>query len=120
MAMRRMAEENRRALARRQRVELSLSQEVAPRGEACLLLETSSDPCARARGVAVRGLGETRAAILQLASQFSAIRAVYLFGSVLSPDRFRPDSGVDVAIDTQDRPGNLPPPGAVRVQGGVC
>jgi predicted nucleotidyltransferase len=47
-------------------------------------------------------LGETRAAILRLAPQFSAIRAVYLFGSVLAPDRFWPDSDVDVAIDSDD------------------
>jgi len=47
-------------------------------------------------------LRDTRAAILRLAPQFSTIRAVYLFGSVLAPDRFWPDSDVDVAIDSDD------------------
>jgi predicted nucleotidyltransferase len=47
-------------------------------------------------------LKEARAAILRLAPRFAAIRAVYLFGSVLAPDRFWPDSDVDVAIDSDD------------------
>jgi predicted nucleotidyltransferase len=47
-------------------------------------------------------LERTRSTILRLAPRFSAIRAVYLFGSVLAPDRFLPDSDVDVAIDSDD------------------
>jgi predicted nucleotidyltransferase len=47
-------------------------------------------------------LERARSAILRLAPRFSAIRAVYLFGSVLAPGRFLPDSDVDVAIDNDD------------------
>jgi predicted nucleotidyltransferase len=47
-------------------------------------------------------LERARSAILRLAPGFSAIRAVYLFGSVLAPDRFLPDSDIDVAIDSDD------------------
>lgn len=47
----------------------------------------------------LRVLKQARDAILQSAPRFPAVRAVYLFGSVLRPGRFRPDSDVDVAID---------------------
>jgi len=53
---------------------------------------------------ALRGevLEKSRSAIRRLAPQFPAIRAVYLFGSVLAPGRFLPDSDVDVALDSDD------------------
>ena len=53
---------------------------------------------------ALRGevLEQARAAIRRLAPRFPAIRAVYLFGSVLAPGRFLPDSDVDVALDSDD------------------
>lgn len=44
-------------------------------------------------------LEKTRGAIRRSAPKFPAIRAVYLFGSILQPGRFRPSSDVDVAID---------------------
>jgi predicted nucleotidyltransferase len=47
-------------------------------------------------------LGQARTAIRGLVPRFPAIRAVYLFGSVLAPGRFLPDSDVDVAIDCDD------------------
>ncbi|HEV2852703.1 MAG TPA: nucleotidyltransferase domain-containing protein [Thermoanaerobaculia bacterium] len=50
----------------------------------------------------LRVLEQARCAIRRSAREFSAIRAVYLFGSVLQSGRFRPDSDVDVAIDCDD------------------
>jgi predicted nucleotidyltransferase len=47
-------------------------------------------------------LEKTREAVGRSAPLFPAIRAVYLFGSLLQPGRFRPDSDVDVAIDCDD------------------
>jgi predicted nucleotidyltransferase len=47
-------------------------------------------------------LEQARSAIQRLAPRFPAIRAVYLFGSVLAPGRFLPDSDVDVALDSDD------------------
>ncbi len=44
-------------------------------------------------------LEKAREAIGRSAPKFPAIRAVYLFGSVLQPGRFRPSSDVDVAVD---------------------
>jgi len=53
-------------------------------------------------GLRLRVLEQARGAIRQSAPAFPAIRAVHLFGSLLQPDRFRPDSDVDVAIDCDD------------------
>lgn len=47
-------------------------------------------------------LERTREAVRRSAPFFPAIRAVYLFGSLLQPGRFRPNSDVDVAIDCDD------------------
>jgi predicted nucleotidyltransferase len=47
-------------------------------------------------------LARAREAIRRSAPVFSAIRAVHLFGSILQPGRFRPDSDVDVAIEGDD------------------
>jgi predicted nucleotidyltransferase len=47
-------------------------------------------------------LERAREAVRRSAPLFPAIRAVYLFGSILRPGRFRPDSDVDVAIDCED------------------
>jgi predicted nucleotidyltransferase len=47
-------------------------------------------------------LEKAREAVRQSAPLFPAIRTVYLFGSVLQPGRFRPNSDVDVAIDCDD------------------
>jgi len=47
-------------------------------------------------------LERAREAVHRSAPLFPAIRAVYLFGSILRPGRFRPDSDVDVAIDGED------------------
>src|ERR1700712_4868978 len=47
-------------------------------------------------------LEKAREAVRQSAPRFPAIRAVYLFGSILQPGRFRPGSDVDVAIDCDD------------------
>jgi predicted nucleotidyltransferase len=50
----------------------------------------------------LRVLEEARAAIHRLAPSFPAVRAVYLFGSILQPGRFRQNSDVDVAVDCDD------------------
>jgi predicted nucleotidyltransferase len=56
-----------------------------------------------------REVGErARAAIREIAPRFSAIRAVYLFGSILQPGRFWPDSDVDVAVDCDDLAAETP------------
>src|SRR5436305_11676306 len=47
-------------------------------------------------------LEQARDAIQRSAPLFPAIRTVHLFGSLLHPGRFRPDSDVDVAIDCDD------------------
>lgn len=52
--------------------------------------------------VRLQVLEQAKTAIREMAPCFPAIRAVYLFGSVLRPGHFRPDSDVDVAIDCED------------------
>jgi predicted nucleotidyltransferase len=47
-------------------------------------------------------LERARAAIRELAPGFPALRAVFLFGSILRPGRFQSGSDVDVAIDCDD------------------
>ncbi|HEY0513256.1 MAG TPA: nucleotidyltransferase domain-containing protein [Thermoanaerobaculia bacterium] len=47
-------------------------------------------------------LERARDAVRRTAPLFPAVRAVYLFGSLLRSGRFRPDSDVDVAIDCED------------------
>jgi predicted nucleotidyltransferase len=47
-------------------------------------------------------LEQARSAIRRLAPGLPAIRAVYLFGSILAQNRFRQGSDVDVAIDCDD------------------
>lgn len=47
-------------------------------------------------------LERARGAIRQSAPRFPAIHAVWLFGSILQPGRFRPDSDIDVAVDCDD------------------
>lgn len=49
-----------------------------------------------------RELAAARAAIRLFAPRFSAIRAVYLFGSVLQPGWFTAASDVDVAVEIDD------------------
>jgi predicted nucleotidyltransferase len=44
-------------------------------------------------------LERARDAVRRSAPRFPAVRAVYLFGSLLQPGQFRPGSDVDVAID---------------------
>lgn len=53
-------------------------------------------------------LEQARTAIRRLAPRFPAIRAVYLFGSVLAPGRFLPDSDVDVAVDCDNLEAETP------------
>src|ERR1700744_4743283 len=53
-------------------------------------------------GLRLEVLERAREAIRRSAPLFPAIRSVYLFGSVLQPERFRRDSDVDVAIDCED------------------
>lgn len=47
-------------------------------------------------------LAAARVAIRRFAPRFPAIRAVYLFGSVLQPGWFTEASDVDVAVETDD------------------
>ncbi len=53
-------------------------------------------------------LDRVRAAIRQWAPEFPAIRAAYLFGSILQPGRFHAESDVDVAIDCDDPESETP------------
>lgn len=53
-------------------------------------------------GLRLQVLERAKGAIREVAPGFPAIRAVYLFGSVLLPGRFRLDSDVDVAVDCED------------------
>ena len=47
-------------------------------------------------------LEQARTAVQRLAPQFPAVRAVYLFGSILQPGRFYDRSDVDLALDCDD------------------
>jgi predicted nucleotidyltransferase len=47
-------------------------------------------------------LERARTAILLVAPHSPAIQRVYLFGSLVQPGRFRPDSDIDVAIECTD------------------
>lgn len=61
------------------------------------------------REVLRRGvLDRVKAAIRQRAPEFPAIRAAYLFGSILQPGRFHAESDVDVAIDCDDLESETP------------
>lgn len=53
-------------------------------------------------------LERARAAIRQRAPDFPAIRAAYLFGSILKPGWFHAQSDVDVAIDCDDLESETP------------
>jgi predicted nucleotidyltransferase len=53
-------------------------------------------------------LERARAAIRQRAPEFPAIRAAYLFGSILQSGRFHAESDVDVAIDCDDLEAETP------------
>jgi len=44
-------------------------------------------------------LQRVREAVASCASHYADIRRVYLFGSLLQPRRFRPDSDIDVAVE---------------------
>lgn len=50
----------------------------------------------------LRVLEQAREAIRRVAPEFPAIRAVYLFGSIVQPGRFHSGSDLDVAIDCED------------------
>jgi len=47
-------------------------------------------------------LEQAREAIRRVAAEFPAIRAVYLFGSIVQPGRFHSGSDLDVAIDCEE------------------
>jgi predicted nucleotidyltransferase len=47
-------------------------------------------------------LTKARAAIQTLAPTFPALQRVYLFGSIMQPERFRPNSDIDVAVECRD------------------
>ncbi|MCL4864003.1 MAG: nucleotidyltransferase domain-containing protein [Caldilineaceae bacterium] len=47
-------------------------------------------------------LEQARAAIRQHAPSFSSLRRAWLFGSIVQPGRFRPDSDIDVAVECPD------------------
>jgi predicted nucleotidyltransferase len=40
-----------------------------------------------------------REAIWRLAQRYPGVRRVYLFGSLVQPGRFRPDSDIDIAVE---------------------
>ena len=56
----------------------------------------------------LRVLEQTRTAIRRIAPDFPAIHAVYLFGSILAPGRFHPESDVDLAVDCEDPEAEAP------------
>ena len=47
-------------------------------------------------------LAKSRAAIRQLAPQFPAVTAVYLFGSIMQPGHFTQNSDIDVSVKVRD------------------
>jgi predicted nucleotidyltransferase len=47
-------------------------------------------------------LEQARAAVRQIAPGFSSLRRAWLFGSIVQPGRFRPDSDIDVAVECSD------------------
>jgi predicted nucleotidyltransferase len=44
-------------------------------------------------------LRHAREAILRLVEHYPEVRRVYIFGSLVKPGRFRPDSDIDVAVE---------------------
>jgi predicted nucleotidyltransferase len=56
----------------------------------------------------LEALERTRAAIRQRAPEFPAVRAAYLFGSILKPGWFHAQSDVDVALDCDDLESETP------------
>jgi len=60
---------------------------------------------AEARRSAARTAAEV--AIRSVAPRYPGIRRVYLFGSILRPGAFRPDSDIDVAVEGDDGRGLL-------------
>lgn len=63
---------------------------------------------AEAEALRLEVLERARAAIRRQAPDFPAIRAAYLFGSLLQPGRFHAESDVDVAIDCDDLESETP------------
>lgn len=47
-------------------------------------------------------LVKAQVAIRTLAPNYTALRCVYLFGSIMQPGRFRCDSDIDVAVECSD------------------
>jgi predicted nucleotidyltransferase len=47
-----------------------------------------------------RWLHRTRLVASRLAARYPALRRVYLFGSLVQPGRFRPDSDIDIAVES--------------------
>lgn len=47
-------------------------------------------------------LAKVRKVVQEMAPAFPALQRVYLFGSVVQPGRFRPDSDIDVAVECSD------------------
>jgi predicted nucleotidyltransferase len=47
-------------------------------------------------------LEKARAAVRQHAPDFPALQRAYLFGSIMQPGRFRPNSDIDVAVECPD------------------
>jgi predicted nucleotidyltransferase len=63
---------------------------------------------AEAEALRLEVLERAREVIRQRAPEFPAIRAAYLFGSILQPGRFHAESDVDVAIDWDDLEAETP------------
>lgn len=56
----------------------------------------------RREGQRTSVLKKLRAQVRRLAPQFPGIRAVYVFGSVLQPGRFKSSSDLDLALEIDD------------------
>jgi predicted nucleotidyltransferase len=46
-----------------------------------------------------KALESVRAAIPAIVAKYKAVKSAYLFGSILRPGAFRPDSDIDIAIE---------------------
>ena len=44
-------------------------------------------------------LQRVREAVLRLTPHYTGVQRIYLFGSLVQPGRFRPDSDIDVAVE---------------------
>jgi predicted nucleotidyltransferase len=71
-------------------------------------LEREAERLAGREALRRQVLAQVREAISSIAPRHPAIRAVYLFGSILQPGRFTLRSDVDLAVDCDDLASETP------------